>query len=159
MTFSSKLCVMLQGRIQYIPQMSHQAPDVWWSRCLSRSKWLSKTQTHTHVYTHTLSGWHACINMCSHIFQMVCTHVHTHKEMQKCTSHLFHLVQILIFLILIEHWYKQITLYIWFCFQLTIPCKHQKDGVMCKKSWGFVLLTLDTLDVKERCTHLCQTLL
>lgn len=78
MTFSSKLCVMLQGRIQYIPQMSHQAPDVWWSRCLSQSKWPSKTQTHT--YIHTGSGLRACINMCSHTFQMVLAHMHTHRH-------------------------------------------------------------------------------
>lgn len=84
MTFSSKLCVMLQGRIQYIPQMSHQAPEVWWSRCLSQSKWPSKTQTHT--YIHTGSGLQACINMCSHTFQMVRTHTHTHARVRKHAS-------------------------------------------------------------------------
>ena len=52
MTFSSKLCVMLQGRIQYIPQMSHMPLTYDGADVLLSPNGPQRTR-HTHTLTHT----------------------------------------------------------------------------------------------------------
>jgi len=58
MTFSSKLCVMLQGRIQYIPQMSHMpltydGADVLLSPNGAQRTCRTHRDLHRHLNTHS----------------------------------------------------------------------------------------------------------